>query len=373
MAAPIPYLDLKSLQGRFLQQDLDVMQHLHDSGTYIGGDMVTRFENEFAAYCGVQHCIGVANGLEALEIILRADVELGVLTKAARILVPAHTYIATFLSITNAGCIPVPVDVDELLLTADKIKNQLDNIHGVIAVDIYGKLVDDEVYAFLPDRQAGAKAKKIPIYTDAAQAHGARTDQGMRSGSRGRASAFSFYPTKNLGALGDAGAIVTDDEELGSMCRKIANYGRESRYVNDVLGVNSRLDPLQAGFLSNRLPLLDQDNARRREIAETYISSIKHEKIQVPNSLWIEHNAHHVFPIYSDDRGRLVQHMDAAGIGTNFHYKIPPHHQEVYPEFNAFNFPVTERLHKTQLSIPCHPLLSDQEVQRVIDTVNSFE
>lgn len=361
----IPYLDLQALQGRFAQRDREALQELQAAGIFIGGDAVQRFESDYAAYCGTTFCISTGNGLDALTIILRAERQLGHLPENARILVPAHTYIATFLSIVEAGMQPVPVDVDHLSLTVSAIKGQLDSIDAIIAVDIYGKLVDDEVYAY-------AKANKLPIYTDAAQAHGAIAKNGNRAGSRGRASAFSFYPTKNLGALGDAGAITCNDEELAVMARRIANYGRTSRFVNDVKGVNSRMDPLQAAFLNNRLLFLDNDNKKRFKIAASYMEQITNPKITLPKDGFIFNNSIHVFPVYVKNRETFMNYLLDRGIQASCHYEIPPHKQSAFKEFNHLSFPQTEFLHRTEVSLPCHPLLEDHEVQEIVIAINEY-
>lgn len=361
----ISYLPLAALHNRFAVQDTATLGAIHASGQYIGGSFVTTFEKEFAAYCGTSYCIGTANGLDALTITLLADVQLGILPKNAKILVPAHTYIATFLSIIHAGLQPVPVDVEDIMLTSAVIQPHLGAIDGIVAVDIYGKMVDVNVYAF-------AKANNLPIYCDTAQSHGALNALGNRAGSLARASAFSFYPTKNLGALGDAGAITTNDVALEIMCRKIANYGRVTRDLNDVIGVNSRLDPLQAGFLSSRLKVLDSDNELRLAIASRFIAGFKNPKVRMPLPDFFLENATHVFPIFVDHKAAFIKHMKAYSIDTNCHYNLPPHKQTALKQFSDLHFPVTERNHNTQVSLPCHPLLDAASVSRIINAVNTY-
>ncbi|WP_438969314.1 DegT/DnrJ/EryC1/StrS family aminotransferase [Nonlabens sp.] len=365
MKTQIPYLDLKPLNDRFARQDLKTFKEIHTSGRFIGGEWVTRFEKEFASYCGAVHCVGTGNGLDALTIILKAEIALGNLPVNAKILVPAHTYIATFLSIIHAGMQPIPVDVEQLNLTGNILQQITSEYDAIIVVDIYGKLVEDEVYAF-------AKAKQKKIYCDTAQSHGATNACGVKSGNLARASAFSFYPTKNLGAIGDAGAITTNDKELANMCRKIANYGRQSRYKNSVIGVNSRLDPLQAGFLLNRLPLLDSDNKRRVEIANYYLDHIDNDKVIVLSHDFTNHSAVHVFPVFVKNRNVFVSYLDHKGIGTSVHYEVPPHKQNAFKELNHLTFPVTEELHRTEVSLPCHPLLKDEEVLQIVRVVNAY-
>jgi dTDP-4-amino-4,6-dideoxygalactose transaminase len=326
---------------------------------------VSQFEDEYASYCGAGHCIGTGNGLDALTIILKAEIALGNLPVNAKVLVPAHTYIATFLSIAHAGMQAIPVDVEMLNLTEVVLRQESQKYDAILVVDIYGKLVGDEVYAF-------AKANSINIYCDAAQSHGATNDTGAKAGCLAKASAFSFYPTKNLGAIGDAGAITTNDPELANMCRKIANYGRESRFINDVIGVNSRLDPLQAGFLSNRLPQLDADNKRRVEIATYYYKHIKNDKVRLLAKDFLKNSVVHVFPVFVADRRAFIDYLGAGGIGTSLHYEVPPHRQKAFKSLNHLVFPVTEELHRTEVSLPCHPLMSPDQMRRVVHEVNGY-
>lgn len=309
--------------------------------------------------------MGTGNGLDALTIILKAEVALGNLPTNAKILVPAHTYIATFLSITHAGIQPIPVDVEELTLTTNILNQVTRHYDAIVVVDIYGKLVEDAVYAF-------AKAENINIYCDTAQSHGATNADSIKSGNLARASAFSFYPTKNLGAIGDAGAITTNDKQLASMCRKIANYGRESRFKNDVIGVNSRLDPLQAGFLLNRLPHLDSDNERRVEIANYYYENINNDRVKLLSHDFINYSSVHVFPVFVENRNVFVNYLDHEGIGTSIHYEMPPHKQKAFKEFNHLTFPVTEELHRTEVSLPCHPLLIDEQLKQIVKVINAY-
>jgi len=365
MNKTIPYLDLQSLQSRFKSEDQKTLNDFIDAGFFIGGPLVQQFEKQFADYCGVDHCIGTGNGLDALTIILRAEIALGNLPENARVLVPANTYIATWLSIHLAGLTIVPVDVEELNLSLSALESFHEDYDAIMCVDLYGKLVEDEVYAF-------AKARNIPIYTDTAQSHGAKNSSGKRSGSLARASAFSFYPTKNLGALGDGGAIVTNDKNLAQACRKIANYGRDSRFENKYKGVNSRLDPLQAGFLSTRLQQLDADNECRAQIAKLYYDKISNPKIGLLKEDFLQDNAFHVFPVFVEEREHFQDYLETNGIGHSCHYPKPPHQQEAFSNFNNMNFPVTERFHEREVSIPCNPLITSQEAERIIEILNNY-
>lgn len=361
----ISYLPLRELNARFNLLDQQSFAAVLDSGRYIGGDAVDDFEKQFASYCGVSHGISTGNGLDALTLILMAEKELGNLPHNAKILLPAHTYIATFLSIIHAGMQPVPVDVTDLLLTVDDLQSQIHKVDAVIAVDLYGKMVDDAVYAF-------AKAEHKPVYCDSAQSHGAVNSLGKKSGSVARASAFSFYPTKNLGALGDGGAITTNDNELAAMARKLANYGRESRFENSVKGINSRLDPLQAAFLSHRLAQLDQDNAHRLRVAQYYYRHFKNDHVITANDSFLAHNAWHVFPVFVTDRAHFRDYMLLNGVETNVHYPVAPHQQAAFKELNDLSFPQTEYVHRTQVSLPCHPLTTQAEMEYVAQVVNSY-
>ncbi|PQJ30673.1 DegT/DnrJ/EryC1/StrS family aminotransferase [Nonlabens arenilitoris] len=361
----IPYLPLRELNARFNLKDQQSFEDVYDSGRYIGGPFVERFEHQFANYCGVDNVVSTGNGLDALTVILLAEKELGNLPQNAKILLPAHTYIATFLSIIHAGMQPVPVDVTDILLTVNDLQAQIHKVDAIITVDLYGKLVDDEVYAF-------AEAQQKPVYCDSAQSHGAINVNGKRSGSIARASAFSFYPTKNLGALGDGGAITTNDHLLAAMSRKLANYGRDNRFQNSVKGVNSRLDPLQAAFLSNRLTSLDQDNKQRFTVAQFYFNHIKNDHVVLANDGFLMHNSWHVFPVFVADREHFQSYLSNHGIETNVHYPVPPHQQEAFKELNDLSFPHTEKLHNTEVSLPCHPLMTSLEMEYIVKVVNNY-
>jgi dTDP-4-amino-4,6-dideoxygalactose transaminase len=361
----IPYLPLHRLQSRFVEEDLQVFRQLQESGQYIGGTLLRGFEEDFASFCGVNHCIGAGNGLDALTLILLSEVQLGVLPEGAKILLPAHTYVATFLSILNAGMQPVPVDVSGVVMASADMQSQITDVDGVVVVDIYGKMVDEEVYAF-------AKAHSKPIYCDTAQSHGAVNASGKVAGSLARASAFSFYPTKNLGALGDGGAVVTDNEALAGMVRKMGNYGRSSRFTYDVKGMNSRLDPLQAGFLSNRLKTLNADQQIRTHCALRYVREIKNPRVRLLNSSFFEYNAIHVFPCFVEDAVDFCTYLSVKEIGTNRHYPIPPNRQEALSVLHHLSFENTERLHKTEVSLPCHALLTDREIDYIIKSINEY-
>ncbi|MGB3590766.1 MAG: DegT/DnrJ/EryC1/StrS family aminotransferase [Nonlabens sp.] len=365
MSLEVPYLDLKELNKTYRDLDLKAMENVLDSGQLIGGAAVNNFEERFARYCGTAHAIGTGNGLDALTLILRAEVLLQNIPANGKILVPAHTYIATFLSIIHAGLQPVPYDTTAITTCVSDIKGFVDQAHGIVVVDIYGKMVGEEVYAF-------AEANNLPIYCDCAQSHGATTDSGRRAGSLARASAFSFYPTKNLGALGDGGAVTTNSTSLAQKIRRLANYGRVSRYSNDLLGFNSRLDPIQAACLSHRLDDLDVKNNLRIQIARDYFKKITNSKVQLAHPGFLKENVFHVFPIFTDQRDALREHLLSFSIGTSCHYEIPPHKQEALQDYRWDSFPQAEQFHKTELSIPCNPSMSLPQVDHVIDAINKF-
>ncbi len=361
----IPFLDLKKIQSRFLPQDMESIKELHESGRYIGGQFVDTFEKEFASYCNVQYCVSTGNGLDALSIILRAETALNRLPKNAKIAVPANTYIATILSVVHSHHTPVLFETEQCVVQVDDLKKIKEDYDALLVVDLYGIMVDDDVYAF-------AKANHKKIYTDTAQSHGGRTSSGKTSGSLAAASAFSFYPTKNLGALGDAGAIVTNDQELAAMCRKIANYGRDSQFLNSEVGVNSRMDPLQALFLSTRLQVLESDNNSRRSIAYKYSQGIDNKKVQLLSTQLANRSVFHIYPIFVEDRVAFIDFMKHHGIQTGCHYEVPPHQQKAFSKWNDLQFPATESRHQQQVSLPCHPLLDTQEVHHIIQTINSY-
>lgn len=365
----IPFLDLKAINQRF-ENDFQIsFKEFLESGHYVLGNQVKLFEANFARYCGTEHCIGVGNGLDALRLILEGYKVLGRLNENDEVLVASNTYIATILAIKQAGLKPVLVeaDVDTYNFDLDSLKKSIsEKARAIMPVHLYGLLSPmEEIFKL-------AKKHGLLVIEDAAQAHGAMTSEVKRAGNLGDAAGFSFYPTKNLGALGDGGAITTNDSDLASVVAKLRNYGTSSKYVNELLGFNSRLDELQATFLNCKLPTLDMDNNRRREIARRYISEIKNEKITLPNYDGSEDHVFHLFVVRVENRYDFVDFLDRNGVGHLIHYPIPPHQQEALSEFKNLSFPITEKIHKEVISLPMSPVLSEMDVESVIEVLNRY-
>ena len=334
----IKFLDLYKINERYRTQINARVKEVLDSGWYLLGKQDKEFEQSFAKYCGVKHCIGCANGLDALNLIIRGY-SFG---QGDEIIVPANTYIASILAISENGCTPVLVepDINTYNINPDLIEAKITSkTKAIMVVHLYGQAVQMD--------KIGALAKKydLKVIEDSAQAHGAYY-QGKKVGSLGDASGFSFYPGKNLGCMGDGGAVTTNDDELAKKIRAIANYGSDYKYHHIYKGVNSRLDEIQAAILDVKLPYLDEDNARRREIAKYYRENIKNERIILPSTY--DENAHvwHVFVVRCDDREALQKHLEANDIQTNIHYPTAPHKQECYSEYASLSLPVTEKIHK---------------------------
>lgn len=365
----IPFLDLKAINERFEAEFQNAFQQFLDSGYYVLGNQVKLFESNFARFCGTNHCIGVGNGLDALRLILEGYKTLGKLKINDEVLVASNTYIATILAIKQAGLKPVLVeaDLDTYNFEFKSLKNSISKKTKVIMpVHLYGELSPmDEILKI-------SKENNLLIIEDAAQAHGAKNKAGKRAGNLGDAAGFSFYPTKNLGALGDGGAVTTNDDALAEVIKKLRNYGTSSKYVNEILGFNSRLDELQAAFLNVKLPRLDLDNERRRTIAKKYISEIKNEKIELPKYDGSENHVFHLFVVRVEKRNEFIDYLDRNGVGHLIHYPIPPHQQEALSEYSHLKFPNTEKIHNQVLSIPMSPVMNDDEVRRVISVLNSY-
>ena len=377
----IPFLDLKQVNAPYMDALREAAVAVVESGWYIRGSFVERFEKEFAAYCGYAHGVGVGNGLDALTLMLRASIELKRLAPGDEILVPANTYIATVLAVNAAGLVPVLVEPDEKTVNMDPKRLEAScspKTRGILAVHLYGRLADMQAIGEF------AKERGLLVFEDAAQSHGAKSAKSAKSA----AVAYSFYPTKNLGALGDAGMVVTDDAELARVVRMLGNYGSEQKYVNRYRGVNSRLDEIQAAFLLAKLPHLDSWNARRREIAARYCTEVKNPLIRLPEipADPMEH-VWHVFTLRMPDRktrDALQKHLESRGIGTLIFYPIPPHRQEAYaagPDGREFllpagrldgKFPIAENLADTVLSVPVSQVLTDDEVTEIIGALNEF-
>ena len=356
----IKYLDLKSLNSKYnLNQITDTV---FDSGIYILGKKVEEFEKEWAKYCKVRHCISCGNGLNALELIIKAFD----FPKESEIVVAANTYIASILAISNTGNIPVLVEPIKNKYTIDpkEIKKAItSNTKAILITHLYGYPCEmNEILEI-------ANEHNLKVIEDCAQAHGVKF--GLKKvGTFGDAAAFSFYPGKNLGALGDAGAIITNNKELANKIKALRNYGSFEKYVFDYKGTNSRMDELQAAILLEKMKDLDKENNRRKIIAKRYIDNIKNDKIILPyldvNCIW------HVFPIHCEDRNALKIYLYEKGIETGIHYPIPPHKQLAYKEYNQKSYPITEWIHDTELSLPCNSTLTDEQVNYIIKVLNNY-
>lgn len=361
----VPFLDLGEVNGRFRGALDDAAKRVLDSGWYLLGREGEAFERAFAAYCGVKHCIGCANGMDALTLIIRA---MGI-GPGDEVLVPANTYIASILAISANGATPVPVDasLETLLMDAQLLEAAVTpRTKAIMVVHLYGRAME-----MAPVLEV-AKRYRLKVIEDSAQAHGA-IDGGKRTGNLGDASGFSFYPGKNLGCLGDGGCITTNDDALAETCRALRNYGSQKKYHNLYKGWNSRLDELQAAFLSAKLPALDADNAWRRKIAERYCAEITHPLIRLPEFPEArERNVWHIYPVLCERRDELQAFLTAEGIQTLIHYPIPPHRQPAYSEWCDRSYPIAERIHAQELSLPIGPTLSDEAVSSVISAVNRW-
>ena len=370
----IPFLDLKAMNAQYREELLQAAARVIDSGWYIQGEEVSAFEQEFAAYCGTQYCVGVANGLDALALTLRAWKVLRKLQEGDEVIVPANTYIATILAITENRLKPVLVEPDELTYNLCPIKTSAaitDKTRAIVAVHLYGQI------APMPEIMALAAQHKLLVLEDSAQAHGASLN-GKKTGSWGHASGFSFYPGKNLGALGDSGAVTTNDAELVQIIRALGNYGSHKKYENHYQGVNSRLDEIQAAWLRVKLRHLDAEIRRRRKIAAAYLEGIVNPGIKLPvqlSTLSTQSNLGHVwhlFVVRCKQRERLQTHLAAQGIQTLIHYPIPPHQQQAYTVWGRQSYPVTETIHQEILSLPINAVISNDQLSVVLGAINEF-
>ena len=366
----VKFLDLKKINSSFETEFQREFTSFLNSGSYILGDQLSSFEKAFATYCGTQYCIGVGNGLDALTLILKGYIEIGLLKPNDEVLVPANTFIATILSVLQAGLIPVLVEPNEITfnIDANEISNRLTSTtKAIIVTHLYGQLAPMENINKL------TKEKGLLLISDAAQAHGACINK-SRAGSLADASAFSFYPSKNLGALGDGGAVTTSNNELFACVEKLRNYGTSGKYINTHIGVNSRLDELQASFLLQKLPLLDESNHKRRAIAKRYLNEIKNKEIQLPYWDGSENHVFYVFVIRVKNREHFINFLNNHNVGFVIHYPIPPHKQEALKNvFIKENYPITDKISNEVISIPLNQVLTDAEVTYVIDVLNTYK
>lgn len=370
----IPFLDLKAINAQYRDELVEAATRVIDSGWYIQGQEVNAFEKEFASYCGTTHCIGVANGLDALTLTLRAWKEQGKLKEGDEVIVPANTYIASILAITENRLVPVLVEPDEAsynLCPKNTEAAVTPRTRALLPVHLYGQLAD------MPALMDIAQQHKLLVLEDAAQAHGASLN-GRKAGNWGNAAGFSFYPGKNLGALGDAGAITTNDDELATILRALGNYGSHKKYENRYQGVNSRLDEIQAAMLRVKLRHLENEITARRQVANAYTNGIKNNALilpLMPNASLLTNTRHvwHLFVIRCQQREVLQQHLADQGIQTLIHYPIPPHQQQAYGQWHETSLPMTENLNHQVLSLPISSLLGDEDAKRVVAACNAWK
>ena len=364
----IKFLDLQKITRRHAAEVDRAVRRVVDSGWYVLGEECRRFEADYARYVGTRHCVGVGNGLDALTLIYRAYIEMGLMSPGDEVIVPANTYIASILAVTENGLRPVLVEPDVRTLQIDDrlIEAALtERTRSVMIVHLYGRCAYTEHIGRL------CRSHGLLLVEDNAQAHGCRHGD-RRTGSLGHAAGHSFYPGKNLGALGDAGAVTTDDEQLAQTVRALANYGSERKYVFRYRGRNSRLDELQAAVLAAKLPHLEADNDRRRHIADIYRRHISNPLVDMPVATTEGENVYHLFPVLCRHRDELQQWLADQGVETLIHYPVPPHRQKCYPEWASLRLPVTERIHREELSLPMSQVLTGDEALRVSELVNAF-
>lgn len=365
----IKFLDLKKITDSFSHEIESAINRVVSSGWYLQGEETGQFENEYAAYIGSQHAIGCGNGLDALTLIFRAYIEMGVMKPGDEVIVPANTYIASILAITENGLKPILVEPDPLTcqISAENIEAAITRAtKAVMIVHLYGRC------AYSGKIGEICKAHNLKLIEDNAQAHGCLY-KGKRTGSLGDTAGHSFYPGKNLGALGDAGAVTTDDTELANTIRSLGNYGSSKKYVFKYQGRNSRIDEIQAAVLRVKLPRLDADNSRRIQIASRYLSEIKNPAITLPSEASKGENVYHIFPVFSSYRDNLQKYLADNGVQTLIHYPIPPHKQVCYKEWNSLHLPITEKIHREELSLPISPVLTDEEASKVITLLNNWQ
>lgn len=369
----ISFLDLKQINSQYNAELASAASRVIDSGWYIQGDELKTFENEFASYCGTKHCIGVANGLDALVLVLRAWKELGLLKEGDEVIVPANTYIASILAITENRLKPILVEPNSLTfnICPKSIRAAItEKTKVIVAVHLYGQLAD------MPEIMAIADEYNLLVLEDSAQAHGAVIN-GKKAGNWGHASGFSFYPGKNLGALGDAGAVTTNNSELADTIRALANYGSHKKYENLYQGINSRLDEMQAAFLRVKLKYLDSETQRRINIANSYFKGICNPLIIKPinainTDVGVSNHVFHLFVVRTKDRKGLQTHLTEHDIQSMVHYPIPPHKQQAYKSMAHLALPVTELIHEEVISLPISPVMSHEQVKHVISVCNSY-
>ena len=364
----VEFLSLKKVTAKYADEIHSAVQTVVDSGWYLQGKENEKFEKNYSSYIGVKNTIGVANGLDALYWILRGYIELGVMKEGDEVIVPANTYIASIIAISDNGLKPVLVEpsLETLQIDENKIETAITKrTKAIMIVHLYGQCAYTHKIGDL------CKKYDLKLIEDNAQAHGC-IFEGIKTGALGDAAGHSFYPGKNLGALGDAGAVTTNDGELAQVVRSLANYGSTRKYVFKYIGRNSRLDEIQAAVLSVKLKYLDQDVALRKQVAKRYINGISNSLIILPKVVDWDAHAFHIFPILCERRDDLQKYLTEKGVQTIIHYPIPPHKQECYKEWNDLSFPITEQIHNQELSIPMSPVMTDEEIDIVIEALNNF-
>lgn len=360
----IKFLDLKKINNRYREEIDSRIKNILNKGWYLQGEENENFTKNFANFCGTKFALGVANGLDALNLIIKAYG----FGNGDEIIVPANTYIATILAISENGCIPILVepDIKTYNINPDSIEEKITTkTKAIMVVHLYGQAVQMEKIWKI------AKKYNLKIIEDSAQAHGA-IYQENRTGNLGDASGFSFYPGKNLGCIGDGGAVTTNDEELFNKIKAIANYGSDRKYHHIYKGVNSRLDEIQAAVLDVKLKHLDSDNNKRREISKYYRENIKNSKIILPETYDEKSHVWHIFAVRTQNRDEFQKYLTEKGIQTIIHYPTPPHKQGAYKEWNNLSFPITEEIHNTILSLPISPVMTDSEIEKVVEVVNEY-
>lgn len=377
----IKFLDLQKINAQYQDEFHQKMQSVLDKGWFILGDEVKQFEKDFASYTNSKYCIGVGNGLDALVLIFKGYMQLGLIQNGDEVIVPANTYIASILAVLQADLVPVLVEpkLETYNINPDSIVDKITSkTKAILPVHLYGQLCEmDKIYEI-------AKQHNLIVVEDAAQSHGSKFNNqqstpesfariGEAINNLKSASAFSFYPGKNLGALGDAGAITTNDEELAKILFSLRNYGSEKKYHNELIGINSRLDEIQAAFLNVKLPFLEEENNKRKSIAKRYLSEIKNDKIILPQWDFSTNHVFHLFVIRTEKRDALQEYLIQNEIETMIHYPISPHKQKAFESWNTLSFPITEKIHGEVLSLPISPILTDDEVSRVIHVLNRYE
>lgn len=362
----IKYLDLKRINDCHDMELRQAIDEVLQSGWYLKGEATHRFEQHYADFIGTKFCIGCANGLDALTLIFRAYKEMGIMKDGDEVIVPANTFIASILAITDNNLVPVMVEPDiKTLEIDDRLIEQAitTRTRAIMIVHLYGRCAYTDKIGEL------CKRYNLRLIEDNAQAHGC-TFGNRKTGSLGDAAGHSFYPGKNLGALGDAGAVTTKVEELARVIAALGNYGSHQKYVHDYAGRNSRIDELQAAMLDVKLKYLETENQRRKQIASIYINKVKNPSIYIPQSerdcVW------HIFPVFCERRDELKQYLGSHGVETQIHYPIPPHMQHCYSRWNSISLPVTERLSREELSLPCHQMMTDKDAEMIAVIINLF-